>query len=127
MASIVHAARCAPRMLFAFTVICLAQSVAFVRLSPAQAPLSAQVPPLAPSSREAVGTLRMTGATDALGPRYVLTNERGQAAFLVQQVPGIDLTRYLNQQVVVHGTQQMMPGSGVRSIHPWRIDVVPPS
>ena len=79
-----------------------------------------------PSSYEIVGTLKKTGANHSLGQEFVLVNQRGQIAYLVEQVPGLDLARYLNREVSIHGSQKAGAGrNGTRWIHPWRIDAMP--
>ena len=79
-----------------------------------------------PSSYEIVGTLKKTGANHSLGQEFVLVNQRGQIAYLVEQVPGLDLARYLNQEVSIHGSQKAGSGrNGTRWLHPWRIDAMP--
>ncbi|MCE9548043.1 MAG: hypothetical protein K8T25_21425 [Planctomycetia bacterium] len=73
-----------------------------------------------------MGTLKKTAANHSLGQEFVLVNQRGQIAYLVEQVPGIDLAPYLNRQVSIHGSQKAGSGrNGTRWLHPWRIDAMP--
>lgn len=104
-----------PRWIFPLLLVCLAQTFLTASSAPAQN---------ASSRYEEYGTLKKTDAAHPFGQQFVLTDDRGTITSIVETVPGIDLARYVERQVVIHGSQKSRSGpNGVPIFHPWRIDV----
>ncbi|HEV3003159.1 MAG TPA: SH3 domain-containing protein, partial [Pirellulales bacterium] len=88
--------------------------------------LAADVPHAAPprdrgSRFDGVGRLTQVVARDARSPRFALLDERGQVTCYVTPTPGVNLRRYLNQEVGVNGTLGFVPEQGAAHVTARRV------
>jgi hypothetical protein len=70
---------------------------------------------------DGVGRLTQVVAGKANSPRYALLDERGQVACYVTPTPGVNLRRYLNQEVGVNGTLGFNQEQGAAHVTARRI------
>ncbi|HUY34713.1 MAG TPA: SH3 domain-containing protein [Pirellulales bacterium] len=70
---------------------------------------------------DGVGRLTQVVPRDALSPRYALLDERGQVTCYVTPTPGVNLRRYLNQEVGVNGTLGFIPEQGAAHVTARRV------
>lgn len=92
-------------------------SAAVAAMSGAAYPTPVQVPPAAgndasgvPTAAEAKGFLVQVFSSRPDSPPFALTDEQGRTTHYVSAAPGANLRRYLNQLIMVHGTQGYSTG-----------------
>jgi hypothetical protein len=70
---------------------------------------------------DGMGRLTQVISRDASSPRYALLDSRGQVVCYVTPTPGVNLRRYLNQDVGVNGTLGFAPEHGAAHVTARRI------
>jgi hypothetical protein len=67
------------------------------------------------------GRLTQVLSRDPRSPQFALLNENGQVAYYVSPSPGVNLRRFLNQQVGIHGTLGYLPEQQAQHVTAQRI------
>lgn len=70
---------------------------------------------------DGVGRLTQVLSRDPGSPQFALLNESGQVVYYVSPSPGVNLRRYLNQDVGIHGTLGYLPEQRAQHVTAQRI------
>jgi hypothetical protein len=76
---------------------------------------------LAASRYDGVGRLTQISSVDPRLPQFALIDSSGQVAAYVSPAPGVNLRRYLNQDVGINGTLGYLPERGATHLTAKRI------